>query len=106
MPALPARRGRILVNTALTARRLLLDACRLLLFVTLFAVEFEAEAGGAALFGEHPFARDERRVVAHVLRVAAVEQGAPVALVVAVVADDAPPHLASISISTRSSSAP
>jgi hypothetical protein len=68
------------------------DYCLLFFFITPLAVEFEAEAGGAALFGEHPLAPDERRVVADVLRVAAVEDGPPVALVVEVVSDDAPPH--------------
>jgi len=61
-------------------------------FVAEFAVEALAEAGGAALFGQDPFAGCERWVVTDVLVMTAFEQRAPVAFMVGFKSDDAAEH--------------
>jgi hypothetical protein len=56
------------------------------------AFEERAEPITAAFFFENPRARLERRPVAHVPPVSALELGHPVAVLVLVVADDRPLH--------------
>ena len=56
--------------------------------VALFAGEFCAEMGGAALGGEDPRAEGPRWVVADMLSVAAVEVGDPVADLILVESND------------------
>ena len=55
-------------------------------FVTMLAVEFESDTRVASLFGQHPGARDQGRVMPHVLIVAALKLRSPVAMLVSLVA--------------------
>lgn len=48
----------------------------------MLAVEFKTYARGTALFGQDPGARDERRIVTHMLAVTALQIGAPVAVLI------------------------
>lgn len=61
-------------------------------FVALFAVKLDADLFAAALFREDPFPRSQRRVVPHVLGVAAIEQSSPVRLIVELEIDNAVLH--------------
>jgi hypothetical protein len=75
-------------------------------FVTAFAVQLKAYAALSAFLSQYPLAREERRVVAYVLLVSAVQLGHPVAFVVPVKSLDAPFQLASPSeIEFRSAAA-
>lgn len=50
--------------------------------VALSAFQFHSEARGPSFLRKHPFAHPKRRIVPHMLGVAAIEQGPPVRLVV------------------------
>ena len=52
------------------------------LFVTFTAFEFHAQARGAPVFGEHPFAIAQRRVMTNVLPVTAFQDRTPMRFVV------------------------
>ena len=60
--------------------------------VTAFAVERESEPRVAAVFGSDPLACRERRIVSHVSAMAAIENCAPMILVVQFIAGDYAMH--------------
>jgi len=62
-------------------------------FVAAFAVERETKARRAARLGQHPLTRTERRVVTHMLAMTAVENRAPMILIVKFKAGDDALHL-------------
>jgi hypothetical protein len=63
-----------------------------LAIVTFLTFEFQTETRFSAIFGQHPFARNERRFVADVLNMSALQLSSPIFRVVAVVTDNFPFH--------------
>src|SRR6185369_2799906 len=53
------------------ARALAIDHFTAGFFIASFAIEFEADAGGAILFSQNPGANSHRRIMPHVLAMAA-----------------------------------
>ena len=63
------------------------------LFVAAFAIKFEANSGGAALFSQNPRSSRHRRIVPEVLSMTAFQNGAPMVLIVLIKACDLLLHL-------------
>jgi hypothetical protein len=61
----------------------------LLRFVAVFTIQLKAYAALSAFLGQHPLAREERRLVAYMLAVSAVQLRYPVVFVVPVKSCDA-----------------
>lgn len=65
------------------------------------ALQFDAQPAAATLFGSHPHAVDERRVVPHMLAVPTRQHSDPMTLAVLLETDDPRPHAAMLPADSR-----
>ena len=88
------RSAAVLRTTFLSGAELVIEWTRL--FFAPLAVEFKPDSRIATLFGKNPVAPDQGRVVAYVLAVAAIQDRAPMILVVFFEPGNLPFHLCSL----------